>query len=381
MREITVPRLNGNDDTCTLVEWACADGAAVVDQAPLAVIETAKASSDIHSEGAGVLLAIAAAGTECRVGDVIGYVCTDQDERERLLGGLVDGSGRGGDSGAGNGSGGNPAAGPSVTLTDAARRLSVEHAIPEERLHTLGKRVVREADVRALIARPTGAEALSPRQQAIARVVSRSHASVADAFTAVKVGCDAVLDRLRALNESADTMAGIAEVTVAVLARLRPEFPDFFSLLPDGDRLVRPGAQTHIGVTVDVGTGLFVPVVRDVGARTVREVAEAMMELRVKALRDSFTEDDLRDGQLTVSLNTDDGVLFTVPIVLAPQVCVLSVGAVQTELTVDEDGAVGRSRYLTAGLAYDHRVINGAAAVGFLTAFRAIVEQPTEVPW
>lgn len=350
MHEIVVPRLNSNDDSCILVEWSAVDGAKVEDQDPVAVVETSKASADICSEYAGIVQATVQAGAECKVGDVIGYVFPDEAARLDFLKAREA----------------KTEAGP--VLTDAARRLSESAGLTDDQLRSLGKRLIRESDIAALVDRPAG---LPARQRAIAKVVSRSHQEVPDAFVAMKVRCDAVLDHLRERE-----LIGIPEVALTVLAGLKERFPVFFSRLDEHERLVPPGAETNIGVTIDLGTGLFVPVVKNVG--TAEQVADRLMELRVKAMRETFHEDDLSDGQLTLSLNTDPDVIFAVPIILPPQVCIVSLGSVQTELVLVE-GQVHEQHHFTAGLTYDHRVINGHDAVEFLTAFKTAIERGAEL--
>ncbi|WP_327044005.1 2-oxo acid dehydrogenase subunit E2 [Microbispora sp. NBC_01189] len=410
MRALEVPRLNSNDDTCRLVEWTRADGTEVEETAVVAVVETSKAAADIHSEITGILHAAVPAGAECRVGEVIGYVFADERERLDYLAGQ-GGSGRPETGGTRvDGEGGT------FVLTEPARRLSEEAGLTTAQLRSLGKRIVQRADVEALAARmaarvaaraepspepspepssepaprsvprpvPTGPSgaSLSPRQQAIARVVTRSHQSVPAAFLVMKVYCDALLGHLREWNAANGTAAGVPEAAIRILAGLRPAFPVFFSRLEDGHRLRPPGGRTDIGVTVDVGTGLFVPLVEDAGARGLGEIADRVMELRVAALRDSFRAADLAEGHLSVSLNSDPDVLAAIPLILPPQVCMVSIPSVQTELVLDDEtGRVGRRAYLAAGLAYDHRVINGRDAAEFMTAFKAAMERPQEVTW
>ncbi|WP_371502650.1 2-oxo acid dehydrogenase subunit E2 [Kitasatospora sp. NBC_00374] len=368
MHELVVPRLNGNDDTCRLTEWPHPDGSDIAEQDPVAVVETSKAASEIYSDAAGILHALVPVGAECRIGQVIGYVFEDEPERQAFLRA-------------------NPAHAadperqdlPALTLTAAARRLSEQENLTEDQLRSLGKRIVRESDVEALVRRsaPEDSTALSPRQRAIATVVSRTHRTVPDAFVAVKVYCDDLLERLRASNAAQQEAVGLPEAVITRLAGLKPAFPVFFARMAEDERLLLPEDRTDIGVTVDVGTGLFVPVVRDAGALSSSQVADLLMEFRIKALRESFHEDDLSGGQLSVSLNTDPDVLVAVPIILAPQVCMVSIASVQTEIVLDE-GRVSPRRHFTVGLAYDHRAINGREAVAFLTALKSSVEQPQE---
>ncbi|MFD3581572.1 2-oxo acid dehydrogenase subunit E2 [Streptomyces sp. NPDC058683] len=370
MYEIAVPRLNGNDDSCHLTEWSVPHGGRVDEENPVAVVETSKAAAEIYGDTEGILHHEVPVGVECRVGQTIGYVFSDEQERQEYLltrpaRSAAEPVGSADDRG--------------FTLTAPARRLAAEAGLTEEQLRSLGKRIVREADVEALVQVATVKEgiALTPRQRMIARVVSRTHQTVPDAFVAVKVPCDALLDRLRAFNTEHQQTVGLPEAVIKLLAGLKPSFPAFFGHLVDGEHLTTPGPGAGIGVTIDVGTGLFVPVVRDAETLTIVEITDRLMDFRIKALRDSFHEDDLGGGQLSVSLNTDPDVLMAVPIILAPQVAMVSIASVQTELVLKE-GTVTQRRHFSAGLAYDHRAVNGREAVQFLTAFRTAVEKPQE---
>jgi pyruvate/2-oxoglutarate dehydrogenase complex dihydrolipoamide acyltransferase (E2) component len=223
-----------------------------------------------------------------------------------------------------------------------------------------------------------GSLALSPRQRAVGAVVTRSHRTVPDAFVAVAVPCDGLLERLRASNAEHAGSVGLPEAVLKALAGLRPAFPAFFGWLDGEDRLRLPGPETDIGITIDVGTGLFVPVVRDAGALGLLELADRLAEFRYKAMRQSFQDSDLAGGQLSVSLAMDADVLVSVPIIQSPQVCMISLAAVRTEVVLDEHDRPGRRRHLTVGLAYDHRVINGREAVQFLAALRSAL-RPEEL--
>ena len=377
MHNLTIPRLNSNDDTCRLVDWSFADGAKVGEGDVVAVVETSKAATELCADAAGILQTIVPVGAECEVGDVIGHVFATEQERQDFLR----------DHGPSGASG--PEAEPLV-LTEPARKLAEASGITEDQLRTLGSRIIQRADVQALVA-AAAADAPSPlslseRQQAVARVVSRSHRTVPSAFAVMKVHCDALLARLREWNAEHNQAVGIPEATIRILAGLRDRFPVFFSLLQEDGRLAPPDPETNIGITVDVGTGLFVPVVKDAGSLGAGQIADRLTEFRVAALRDSFRIEDLGGGQLSVSLHNDTDVLGAIPIILAPQVCMLSLPSVQTELVLDapagapgEPDRIRQRGYLAVGLVYDHRAINGREAVEFLKAFKTAVERPEGV--
>jgi 2-oxoglutarate dehydrogenase E2 component (dihydrolipoamide succinyltransferase) len=375
-----VPRLNSNDEACQLVEWLSPDGSRVADGDAIAVVETSKATAEIYSDGAGVICLAATIGSQCRVGEAIGYLFDSDDERRDFLARQPEP----GVDGAPDDGATRPTAGGGQVLTAAARRLAASLGVSDAQVQALGKKVVREADIQALAsAREPAPDAgalpgLSTRQQAVASVVTRSHRAIPDSFVAMDVACDRLTSLVKEANGAGTVAIGLPEVAVAVVAGLRSSFGQFFAGLDDDGRLIAVPAEVNVGVTLDVGTGLFVPVVRDAANQAVREIAGQLMDFRIKALRMSFRADELSGGQLTVSLNTDAGVRFAIPIIAPGEVCALSIGATRRELGIDEGRVVQRS-YFTAGLAYDHRVVNGREAAQFLAAFKSAIEQPDGV--
>ncbi len=372
MFEIRMPQVNNNDETGVLESWLVEDGAQVDTDTVLAVVETSKASYDLVSEHEGVLHRLVDEGDEKDVGALIAYVFASEEERRACLaqGGLPAEP--------------EAAAAPATALviTKGAREAMAELGVGEEQFVTLGKKVIKRTDVERLAAAAPAAAAeekraleLSRRQRAIADVVSRSHRDIPKAFTAVRMRCDEALSGLARLAEEKDVQAGLPELLIHALGGLRERFPFFYGEVV-GKRF-RP-APADVGVTVDVGTGLFIPVVRSAGERSVEEIADVLMDFRIKALRDDFHEDELKDGALTLSLNHEEDVLVVEPLILPGQSCMVSLAGVRGELARDEAGEIVERQVAILGLAYDHRVINGGDAVAFLRAVGDSLTAPLE---
>jgi pyruvate/2-oxoglutarate/acetoin dehydrogenase E1 component/pyruvate/2-oxoglutarate dehydrogenase complex dihydrolipoamide acyltransferase (E2) component len=306
---ITVPKLNNNDTTYVLVEWLHPDGARVDADTPVVTVETSKAVEDLVTTEAGFLRHAREAGVECQVGDVLGHVLPTPDDR--------------------------PPTGPADDRTPPS-------LVEPSRTHTL-----------------------SATQVGVGAVVSASHREVPTAFTAVRADVDAVLAARRRIEDAGGEAVGLAEFVIQQVAAAHREFPLFFGRLRD-ERTVELADAPHIGVTVDAGTGLFVPVLRDADRLSLADIADQLMDFRLTAMRRAFRAEDLAGGVITVSLNIEDDVSLVAPIVLWPQVCMLSVAGVRAEPWVAADGSVRTRSVVQLGLAYDHRVINGSDAVRFL---------------
>jgi pyruvate/2-oxoglutarate dehydrogenase complex dihydrolipoamide acyltransferase (E2) component len=102
------------------------------------------------------------------------------------------------------------------------------------------------------------------------------------------------------------------------------------------------------------------------------------MDFRLKAFRGELTAGELADGAITVSLNVEPGVVVVQPIVMWPQLCMVSVGGPLTRLVL-VDGAPVPATVVTLGLAYDHRVVNGREAVAFLRAVSDSLSDPEQL--
>ncbi|MBF0153478.1 MAG: hypothetical protein HQL64_07045 [Magnetococcales bacterium] len=80
MLPIVIPRLNDNDDFVTLLEWLVPAGSFVSAGDPLYCVETTKAAVDLQAEGAGYLHPLAEPGRELAVGAVVGHLTASRDE-------------------------------------------------------------------------------------------------------------------------------------------------------------------------------------------------------------------------------------------------------------------------------------------------------------
>lgn len=374
MHSIVIPKLNANDDVCILTAWSVADGERVSAGALLAVVETSKTTLELVAEADGLLLRDFEAGDEARVGQIIGYLFPDEATRAAFL----DSRAR------------TATETPNLHITHKARDLMDRHRLVESDLAALGKSVIRESDVRALLearagesdrdppplpartGRPVEAIELTRHQRAVARTVTASRREIPDAFLLIKIDCDRALDSLAATSATAGMQIGLLEALVWLTGRLRSSHPHFFGHVIDDESFL-PAKTAHIGVTLDQGRGLFVPVVRDVDRLTLEQVAETLDEYRYHAFRGEFEESSLGEGAFSVALIAEPDVVFSVPVILPGQVGMLSLCAVVEELVLN-DGEVRARRVTHLGLAYDHRFINGREAGAFCRELKNAIE-------
>jgi 2-oxoglutarate dehydrogenase E2 component (dihydrolipoamide succinyltransferase) len=384
--DIKIPKLNTIDTSYILVEWLFAEGAEVPADSAVAVVETSKAAAELVCAEGGILHRVIEPSAECEAGSVIGYLFAS--DAERLAAVKTD------PVRASCVADGAPASRPSLSappgvpgefiVTKAARDLIGRHGITADDLRGLRKKIIKSADVQALLVpcrsgpeTPEGNGAHRPArsQRAVAAAVSLSHRTIPAAYCVVKVEADAALAFLRSLSQRSEYPVGIPELLVKCIAVLHAEFGLFFASLRDDGAAV-PSDTPRVGVTVDVGTGLSVPVITDARDLSLPGVGLALAGFRVRALRRRLSETDLAGANIALALNDDEGIVAAQPMILPPLVCMLNLCSVQQELRLRAGGEVGVGRYFHLGLAYDHRLINGREAALFLRAIKAIMEDP-----
>jgi 2-oxoglutarate dehydrogenase E2 component (dihydrolipoamide succinyltransferase) len=384
--DITIPKLNTIDTSYTLVEWLFAEGAEVPPDSAVAVVETSKTAAEMVCAEGGILHRVAEPPAECEAGSVIGHLFVSDAERLAALktdpvraSCAVDGP-----AGCRSALSAQPEVPGEFIITKAARDLIGRHGITADDLRGLGKKVIKSADVQVLLVScrsgPEAPEVAAPyrparSQRAVAATVSLSHRTIPAAYCVVKVEADAALAFLRELSQRSEYPVGIPELLVKCIAVLHAEFGLFFASLRDDGAVVLSDTP-RVGVTVDVGTGLSVPVVTDAPDLSLPDIGRVLAGFRVRALRRRLSETDLVGANIALALNDDEGIVAAQPLILPPLVCMLNLCSVQQELRMRDAGEVGVGHYFHLGLAYDHRLINGREAALFLRAIKAIMEDP-----
>ncbi|MEU7991087.1 2-oxo acid dehydrogenase subunit E2 [Streptosporangium canum] len=391
MTEIRVPKLNNNDTVYLLVEWAAKDGQAVRAGEPLVVLETSKAAEELVAEEDGTLLCLLEAGAECAPGQVIARLLADGEAPPSPAA----------EHGA------SPATPDhEVVVTAPALRLMDERGISMEQVRALGRKVVRRADLESLLAPwagpgnpvsvtlptiapgrasgpaasgtvPEGSGLIEPSraQRRVAEVVEESHRDIPSAFTVMRVDVTDALGFARQETRRLRVLIGLPELLVRATGRLLDRFPLCFATPVDGRR-ARRAVSAEVGVTVDVGGGMVVPVVRDAGRRPLGEIAGDLTRFRRAALDGTFRERDLQGGNIMLTLHTDAAVVMAVPVVFPGQTCALSLAAPRPEVVETRDGGFAVRKVILLGLAYDHRFVNGRDSAEFLGALRTALESP-----
>jgi pyruvate/2-oxoglutarate dehydrogenase complex dihydrolipoamide acyltransferase (E2) component len=119
--------------------------------------------------------------------------------------------------------------------------------------------------------------------------------------------------------------------------------------------------RVHVGIATDTERGLLVPVVRDVGDRTLGEVAAEIQRLASAARDGSIRIEEMTGGTITVTNTGSYGSEFGTPIINRAQAAILGLGAIGPRALVVDGQMVARPA-CTLSLTFDHRLLDGATA-------------------
>jgi 2-oxoglutarate dehydrogenase E2 component (dihydrolipoamide succinyltransferase) len=163
--------------------------------------------------------------------------------------------------------------------------------------------------------------------------------------------------------------------TKAVVAALK-KYPAVNSEIQGNELIVKK--YYDIGIAVSTDEGLVVPVVRDSDRKNFAEIEADIAGFAKKARENKLSLGDLQGGTFTITNGGTFGSLFSTPIINGTQVGILGMHTIQKRPVAVGDNIEIRPMMYVA-LSYDHRVIDGAEAVGFLVTVKKLLENPEDL--
>ena len=271
----------------------------------------------------------------------------------------------------------------SVRSSPRARRAAQERGldIAAIRGSGVGGRV-RERDVlaaaatgavprsRAPVAAPSGATAVPITQirRTIARQMVRSRQETVAVTLTAWADATALLAARAALKAAEGPEAAtLNDMLLKALAETLLDHP-LLAARWEETQLSLPGDRIDIGLAVDAPGGLVVPVVRDVAASPLAEVARQTRWLVERARSGRLTAADMQGGVFTLTSLGSYGIEFFTPVINHPEAAILGVGAIRMQPVPPPGGQEGfvLQRQLPLSLTFDHRIVDGGPAARFL---------------
>ena len=166
----------------------------------------------------------------------------------------------------------------------------------------------------------------------------------------------------------------IMKAVVQVLKR----YPNFNASLDESGENLMLKKYFNLGIAVDTPNGLVVPVIKDVGKKSLMELSEELIEISKRAREGKLDSSEMKGAGFTISsLGGIGGTHFT-PIINSPEVAILGVSRTQIK-PVWNGNSFEPSSMIPLALSYDHRVIDGAEGARFMVELNQVLRNIMEM--
>ncbi len=384
MTQIVVPTLGESVSEATVAKWLKKEGESVKADEPLVELETDKVTLEVNAPAAGVVSRIIVqAGSAVAVGALLGEITAGAIAND-----------------AAKPAAPAPVAAPTpapaaakaapvaaaVQHSPAVRKLVGDTGVDTSTIAGTGKDGrVTKGDVLQTLQNPVAAA--GPREervkmtrlrQRIAQRLKEAQNTAAMLTTFNEVDMTAINELRGAYKESFEKKHGIklgfmSFFVKAAVNALR-EFPAVNAEI-DGDEIVYKNYY-DVSVAVSTPTGLVVPVVRNCDTKSMAQIEADIAALGVKARDGKLEMDDMTGGTFTITNGGVFGSLMSTPILNAPQTAILGMHKVQQRPMVMPDGSIKARPMMYIAMSYDHRLIDGREAVGFVVRIKEALEDP-----
>ena len=421
--DITMPALSPTMESGTLAKWLVKVGDAVKPGDVIAEIETDKATMEVEAVDEGVVAEILVAeGTEeVKVNAVIARLQGEGDDAAPAP------APRAAAAPAPAAAAPAPAPAPAATVVPApAKPLTPQGPLARNIASPLARRVAQllgvdlgavkgtgpngrivKADVEAaagkapVAAAPAAVEAapaaaapapapvvlpptdvpfeavkLSNMRKTIARRLTESKQQVPHFYLTVDVRLDALLKLRGELNKSLEgrgVKLSVNDMLVKAEALALLQVPDA-NVSFAGDTL-RKFSRADISVAVAIPGGLITPVIRDAANKSLSKIATEMKDLAARAKEGKLQPPEYTGGTASISNLGMFGIKQFDAVINPPEGLILAVGAGEKRPYVVDD-ALAIATVMSATGSFDHRAIDGAVGAEFMSAFKALVENP-----
>jgi pyruvate/2-oxoglutarate dehydrogenase complex dihydrolipoamide acyltransferase (E2) component len=128
--------------------------------------------------------------------------------------------------------------------------------------------------------------------------------------------------------------------------------------------------RLNLGLVVAVPDGLVVPTIYDADQYTIAGLAKQVSALAQRARTNKLTLQDMQNSTFALNNTGTFGTIFSTPLINQPHAGILSMEAVVKRPMVMEDDAIAIRHMMFLSFTFDHRIMDGAGANGFLQAVR-----------
>jgi 2-oxoglutarate dehydrogenase E2 component (dihydrolipoamide succinyltransferase) len=423
--EVKIPAVGESITEATVCSWSKQNGEMVKRNEVVLLVETDKASVEVVAEHDGVLEIKTEAGKVVPIGTVVGYIDTtaapSPNAPHPATGNPLPPVPHPHEAGISGGTtpapqGASAQFSPEAHLSPAVQRVVTEKSLDPSQIQGTGRggRLTKEdavkaspnaiQEVHAPTKTPGAPTSPTPAAPAVGKSTSIFPGSKQGQVERVPMSTirRRIAEKMVEAQHTAAILTTFNEINMSRAMEIRTKYKDafkekygvnfgFMSLFTkaaiealktfpavnatiEGTDIVYKKFY-NIGVAVGTEKGLIVPVIKDADLLSVAGIETAIKNFALKARDGKITVDDLSGGTFTISNGGVYGSLMSTPILNYPQVGILGMHKIE-ERPMAINGKVEIKPMMYIALSYDHRIIDGKEAVGFLVKIKEGVEEP-----
>ncbi|MEA3389362.1 dihydrolipoamide acetyltransferase family protein [Sphingobium sp. CCH11-B1] len=162
---------------------------------------------------------------------------------------------------------------------------------------------------------------------------------------------------------------------IVAICKTLPEFPMLNARYDDEAGVVTRHGSVHLGLATQTDAGLMVPVIRDAQDRNIWQLAVEIRRLAEAARTGKAKSEELSGSTLTLTSLGPLGGIATTPVINRPEVAIIGPNRV-VERPVFRGKEVVPAKLMNLSISCDHRVVDGWDAASFVQAVKRRLEAP-----
>jgi pyruvate dehydrogenase E2 component (dihydrolipoamide acetyltransferase) len=385
--QVLMPKIGLTMTEGKIVEWKKREGEWVNKGEILFVFETEKVTFEVEASQSGFLAKILAQVDQTvPIGEVVGLLIEKEGEKVELTakkpGAIPEGIER-------QVLEVRPDRTDRIRATPMAKKIAKERGLDLKNVvgSGIGGRIKRE-DVETTLDQKSSEQVLpqmaegkllklSGMRRIIAQKMLASKIETAQTYMTISVDTSKILESREKLTPTIEKMVGVHLTITDILMKITASAIMLHPIIntrwtPDG--IIWFNA-IHMGMAMALEEGLIVPVIWDIGKKSLSAITKARVELVEKGRTGKLTPDEMKGSTFTLSTLGMYGVEEFTANINQPESAILAVGAIiDKPVVVNKEVVVRPMMKLT--LSYDHRVIDGAKAAQFMKSLKGLMEDP-----
>ncbi|MFZ5748835.1 MAG: dihydrolipoamide acetyltransferase family protein [Pseudomonadota bacterium] len=176
-------------------------------------------------------------------------------------------------------------------------------------------------------------------------------------------------------NRGARPKLTMLPLLIVAICRTLPDFPMLNARYDDEAGVVTRHGRVHLGMATQTDAGLMVPVIRDAQDMNVWQLASEIGRLADAARTGKAKSEELSGSTITVTSLGPLGGIATTPVINRPEVAIIGPNKiVERPVFVGDD--IVRAKLMNLSISCDHRVVDGWDAASYVQALKKLLETP-----